>query len=82
MWEMTKICGKWLNYLTNCLYMWKLTQRYWEMAKIFVKWLIYMGQNLSIYVRHKDVANDLNILNMASMCGKRLKYGFTMLEMT
>ena len=30
------------------------------------------------------VANDLNILNMASMCRKRLKYlrnGFTMLEM-
>ena len=31
------------------------------------------------------VANDLNILNMASMCGNRLKYlrnFFTMLEMT
>ena len=31
------------------------------------------------------VASDLNISNMASMCGKRLKYlrnGFTMLEMT
>ena len=31
-------------------------------------------------VRHKYVVNDLNILNMASMCGKRLKYlrnGFT-----
>ena len=30
------------------------------------------------------VANDLNILNMASMCRKRFKYlrnGFTMLEM-
>ena len=42
----------------------------------------------SIYVfevRHKYVANDLNILNMASMCGKRLKYlrnGFTLQEMT
>ena len=36
-------------------------------------------------VRHKYVANDLNILNMASMCGKQIKYvtnGFTMLEMT
>ena len=36
-------------------------------------------------VRHKYVANDLNILNMASMCAGRLKYlrnGFTMLEMT
>ena len=32
-----------------------------------------------------SVANDLNILNMASMCGKRLRYitnGITMLEMT
>ena len=36
-------------------------------------------------VRHKYVANNLNILDMASMCGERLKYlrnGFTMLEMT
>ena len=41
------------------------------MVKIFGKW-------------HRYVANDLNILNMASMCGKRLKYlrnGSTMLEM-
>ena len=36
-------------------------------------------------VRHKYVANDLNILNMASVFGKRRKYlrnDFTMLEMT
>ena len=36
-------------------------------------------------VRHKYVANDFNILNMASMCGGRIKYlrnGSTMLEMT
>ena len=36
-------------------------------------------------VLHKYVANDLNILNIPSMCGGRLKYlrnGFTMLEMT
>ena len=36
-------------------------------------------------MRHKVVANDLNILNMASMCCKQLKYlrnGLTMLEMT
>ena len=36
-------------------------------------------------LRHKNVANDLNILNMASMCDGRLKYhrkSFTMLEMT
>ena len=34
--------------------------------------------------RHKYVANKLNILNMAQMCFKPLKYnknGFTMLEM-
>ena len=37
------------------------------------------------YLRHKYVANDLNILKLASMFGGRLKYlrnGFTMLEMT
>ena len=36
-------------------------------------------------VPQKYVAKDLNILNMASMSGGRLKYlrnGFTMLEMT
>ena len=36
-------------------------------------------------MRHKYVANDLNILNMASMRGNRIKYlrnGFTNLEMT
>ena len=36
-------------------------------------------------VLHKHVANDLNNLNMASMCGKRLKYlrnGFSLMEMT
>ena len=34
--------------------------------------------------RHKYVASDLNILNMALICGKWIKYirnGFTMLEM-
>ena len=43
----------------------------WGTAKVFHLW-------------HKYVANDLNILNMASMCGKRLKClrnGFTVLEM-
>ena len=48
----------------------------WEMAKIFGK---------VFEVRHRYVANDLNILNMASIRGKRLKYlrkNFTMLEMT
>ena len=43
MWEMDQICGKWLKYLTNCLNMWELTQRYWEMAKILGKWLRCIG---------------------------------------
>ena len=46
--EMTKIYGKWLNYLTNGLNMWELTERFWEMAKRFVKWRRYMGHGLSI----------------------------------
>ena len=62
------------------------------MAKIFGKWLKYRGQGLNISgtvyvfeVRHRYVAFDLSILNMASMRGKRLKYlrnHFTILEMT
>ena len=54
------------------------------MAKIFWKWLRYMGHGLSIEVRHKYVANDLNIFNMPWMCGKRIKNlrnGFTILKM-
>ena len=62
------------------------------MTQRFGKWPKYFGNGLDICstakvfeVRHKYVASDLNILNMASMCGKLLKYlrnGFTMLEMT
>ena len=48
LWEMAKIYGKWLKYVTNGLNMWALTQRFWEMAEIFVKWLRYMGHGLSI----------------------------------
>ena len=48
LWEMAKIYGKWIKYLTNGLNMWKLTQTFWEMAKIFVKWLRYMVHGLSI----------------------------------
>ena len=46
---------------------------------------IYETRAKYFKVWHKYVANDLNILNMASMCGGRHKYlrnGFTMLEMT
>ena len=55
------------------------------MAKIFVKWLKYMVHGLRFEVWHRYVPNDLNILNMASMRGSRLKYlrnHFTVLEMT
>ena len=45
---MPKICGEWLNYLTNDLNMWELSQRFWEMAKIFGKFLWYMDHGLSI----------------------------------
>ena len=72
--------------------MWELTQRFLEMAKIFGKWLKYIWHGLNIWgtvyvfeVRHRYVANDLSISNMASMRGKRLKYlrnHFTILEMT
>ena len=48
LWEVSKMYGKWLKYLTNGLNMWKLTQRFYEMAKIIVKWLKYMGHGLSI----------------------------------
>ena len=41
MWEMAKMCGKWLKYLMNCLNMWEMTQ-------ICVKWLKYVGDGLSI----------------------------------
>ena len=41
-----------------------------------------MGNDVCMW---ENAENDLNILNMASMCGGRLTYlrnGFTMLEMT
>ena len=41
MWEMAKICVKWLKYLTNALNMWEVTQR-------FGKWLKYLGNGLDI----------------------------------
>ena len=45
---MPKICGKWLNYLTNGLNLFKLTETFWEMAKMFGKWLRYVAHGLSI----------------------------------
>ena len=62
------------------------------MTQRFGKWLKYLENGLDMsgttqvfQVPHKYVSNDLNILNMASMCGGRLNYlrnGFTILEMT
>ena len=83
MWEMANLCRKWFKYLTIGLINCEMTQR-------FGNWQKYLGNGLDIWCavfheRHKYVAINLNILNMASMCGKRLKYhrnGFTMLEMT
>ena len=46
---------------------------------------IYEARLKYFLVRHKYAENDLNILNIASMCGGRLKYirkSFTMFEMT
>ena len=48
LWEIAKIYGKWLKYLTSGLNMRELTQRFSEIPKIFGKWLRYMGHGLSI----------------------------------
>ena len=65
---MTQICGKflkyvgkWHNYLTNGLKMWKMTQRFvkwpkymgngldtWDTALVFEKRLYYVGNGLKI----------------------------------
>ena len=65
---MTQICGKWLkyvgkrlNYLTNGLKMWKMTQRFgkqrkylgnyldtWDTALVFENWLYDFGNGLRI----------------------------------
>ena len=43
MWEMAKICGKWLKYLTNGLLNWERTQRFGEFLKYFEKALDIWG---------------------------------------
>ena len=37
LWEMAKIYGNWLKYLTNGLNIWELTLRFYEMTEIFLK---------------------------------------------
>ena len=41
MWEMAKICGKWLKYLRK-------GKNMWEMTYICGKWIKYVGNGLSI----------------------------------
>ena len=52
MWEMAKIAGKWLKYLTNGLNVWKLIERFCQMFKIFLKW-------------HRDIMHGLSICGTA-----------------
>ena len=62
------------------------------MTQRFGKWLKYLENSFDIWgtakefeKRNKYVAIDINILNMAQICGKQLQYirnEFTMLEMT
>ena len=64
MWEMAKICGKWLNYLTNGLINFEMISRFgkWlkfqELAWIYGALLKYMKYGISM--------------------SKLLKYGFDM----
>ena len=64
---MTQSCGKWLNYLTNGLKMWKITSRFgngqsiWEMAQIHV-------------ARLKCLRNDFTMSEIAFEFDKRLEY--------
>ena len=48
MWEMAKICGKWLRYLANGLINWENDLRIWEISKIFGKLLRCVGHGLGI----------------------------------
>ena len=52
------------------------------MTQMCGKWLKYVGNGLDKWSTAQvsiSIANDLNILNMAQICGKA--QGFTMLEM-
>ena len=48
MWEMAKICGKWLRYLAKGLINWENDLKIGEMAKILGKLHRYMWHGLSI----------------------------------
>ena len=62
---MTQICGKWLkhvgkwlNYLTNGLKMWKMTQR-------FGKWPKYLGNGLDTWDTALVFENGFTMLEIA-----------------
>ena len=55
--EIAKICGKWLKYLINSLNMSVMTYLFFEMAQVFEKRLNYVG-------------NDLDVWEMAEICGE------------
>ena len=86
LWEMAQICGV-INYLTNGLKMWKMTQRFgkwpkclengldtWDTPLIFEKRLCYVGNGLEFDKRFKYVGNDVYIWEMAQVFEKRLNY--------
>ena len=47
MWEMAKICAKWLKFDKRIKYV-RNNLQIWEMAKLFGKWLRFIGHGLSI----------------------------------
>ena len=55
LWEIAKICGKWLKYLIKSLNMSEMTYLFFEMAQVFEKRLNYVG-------------NDLHVWEMAEIC--------------
>ena len=83
MWEMAKVCGKWLKYLKNGLINCEMIQRFEKWLKFLELGQIY-GARLK-YLRYGTNNLCAKYFIMASMCCKRLKYLsdiFTWLEMT
>ena len=75
-----KYVGKWLNYLTNGLKMWKMTQRFRKWPKYLGNdtWdFYYVGNGLEFDKRFKYVGNDVSIWEMAQVFEKRLQFEMT-----
>ena len=49
MWEIAKICGKWLKYLTNGLNVFQMTQISGKWPKYVRKWFKYLTNGLSLW---------------------------------